>query len=98
MDKIEKPNFSFNEITKPFAVKEIKNLKPKETSQPNDVPTKLIKEYSDIFTTIIVTDFTKCMHNGTFPKSYKICEVKKDEFMTNQLLNHNYSSKSVKNS
>ena len=46
MDKIEKPNFSFNEITKPFAVKEIKNLKPKGTSQSNDVPTKLIKEYS----------------------------------------------------
>ena len=80
MDKIEKPNFSFNEITKPFSAKEIKNLKPKETSQSNDVPTKLIKEYSDIFTTI-VTDFNKCMHNGTFPKSYKICEAKKDEFM-----------------
>ena len=25
-DKIEKPNFSFNEITKPFVIKEIKNL------------------------------------------------------------------------
>ena len=47
------------------------------------MPTKIIKEYSDIFATIIVEDFNKCMHNGTFPKSLKISEVipvyKKDE-------------------
>ena len=83
MDKIEKPNFSFNDITKPFFIKEIKNLDPKKTSQSNDIPTKLIKEYSDIFATIIVEDFNKCMHNGTFPRSFKISEVipvyKKDE-------------------
>ena len=35
----------------------------------------LRNKYSDIFTTIIVKDFNKCMHNGTFPKSFKICEV-----------------------
>ena len=83
MDKIEKPNFSFNDITKPFFIKEIKNLDPKKTSQSNDIPTKLIKEYSEIFATIIVEDFNKCMHNGTFPRSFKISEVipvyKKDE-------------------
>ena len=83
MDKIEKPNFSFNDITKPFFIKEIKNLDPKKTSQSNDIPTKLIKEYSEIFATIIVEDFNKCMHNGTFPKRFKISEVipvyKKDE-------------------
>ena len=42
---------------------------PKKTSQCNDIPTKLVKEYSDIFPTIIVEDFNKCMHNGIFPKS-----------------------------
>ena len=30
MDKREKPNFSFMEITKPFVVNEIKNLKTKK--------------------------------------------------------------------
>ena len=83
MDKIEKLDFSVKQITKPIAVKEIKNLNPKKTSQSNDIPTKLIKEYSDIFTAIIVEDFSKCMHNGTFPKSFKISELvpvyKKDE-------------------
>ena len=83
MDKIEKPNFSFNEIAKPLVIKEIKNLDPKKTSQSNDIPTKLIKEYSEIFATIIVKSCNKCMYNGTFPTSFKISEVipvyKKDE-------------------
>ena len=72
MDKIGKPNFSFNEIAKPLVIKEIKNLDSKKTSESNDIPTKLIWKYSEIFATIIVEDFNKCMHNGTFPKSFKI--------------------------
>ena len=39
--------------------------------QSNDIPTKFIKEYSGIFTTIIVKDFIKCIHNDTFPKNIK---------------------------
>ena len=83
MDNMEKPNFCFMEITKPFVAKEVGNLNPQKTSQSHDIPTKLIKEYSDIFTPIIVLDFNKCMHNGTFPKSFKISHIlpvyKKDE-------------------
>ena len=68
---------SFKEITKPFVVKEIKikNLNPKKTSQSNNIATKLIKEYFDIFATILVEGFDKCMHNSTFPKSFKISKV-----------------------
>ena len=68
MDKKEKLNFSFKEITKAFIVKEIKNLNPKKTSRSNNIPTKLIKECSDIFATMIAEDFKKCVHDGTFPK------------------------------
>ena len=73
------------QITKPFVVKErkIKNLNSKKTSQSNDIAAKLIKEYSDLFATVIVEDFDKCMHDSTFPKSFKISKVipvhKKDE-------------------
>ena len=44
-------------------------------SQTNDISTKTIKEYSDMFTTIIIKDFNKCMHNGTPPKSFIMSEV-----------------------
>ena len=70
MDKIEKSIFSFKKITKLIAFREIKNLNPKKTSATNDIPTELINEYSDILTTIIIKDFNKCVHNGTFPKSF----------------------------
>ena len=83
MDKLEKPNFSYKEITKSFIVKEIENLNSKKTSQSNNIPTKLMKENSDIFTTITVEDFNKSMYDGTFPKRFIIPEVipvyKKDE-------------------
>ena len=36
MDQIEKPNFSFKEITKPIVVKQIKKVSPMKTSQSND--------------------------------------------------------------
>ena len=58
------------EVAKPIVVKEIKNLGLKKTSSSNDIPTKLIKEYSDIFTTIIIKEFNKIMHNGTFSKYF----------------------------
>ena len=76
MDKIENPNFSFKEITKPFVLKEIKNFNPKKTAPSNDIPipTKLIREYFEILTTIIIKDFKKCKHNGTFPKGFKTSE------------------------
>ena len=75
LDKIEKSNFSFKEIIKPFVVKEIKNLNPKKTLHSHDIPTELIKECSDTFAAIIIKDFNKCMYNGTFSKSLKISEV-----------------------
>ena len=40
-----------------------------------DLPIKLIKEYSDIFTTIIVESFNKYILNGTFPNNLEIPEV-----------------------
>ena len=68
MDKIEKPNFSFIEIKKSFAVNEIQKL------------LKILKILKILKT---VKDFDKCMHNGIFSKSFKLSEVipvyKKDE-------------------
>ena len=75
LDEIEKSSFSFKEIIKPFVVKEIKNLNPKKTLQSNDIPTKLIKEYSDTFAAIVIKDFHKRIQNATFSKSFKISEV-----------------------
>ena len=64
MDKTKKkPNISFKEITKSFEVKKIKNLNPKKTSQSNDIPTKVVKEYS-IFTTVILNIMLNILTNA----------------------------------
>ena len=67
-----------------------------------DIPAKHIKEYSDIFTTVIIKDFNKCMHNGVFSKSFKISPVipvyKTDEtYEKNNYRPHNYTFESVQN-
>ena len=48
MEKKDKPNFRFNEITKSIVVKEIKKLNPRKTSLSNDISKKLIKEFCHI--------------------------------------------------
>ena len=53
MEKI-KPSFSVNEITKTTILKQIKGLNPRKISQSNDIPTNLIKEFSDMFGTIFL--------------------------------------------
>ena len=48
-----------------------------------------------------IEDFNKCMHNGTFPKGFKIHEVipvyKKHEPYDKQLPTHKYTFTSVQN-
>ena len=48
MEKKDKPNFRFNEITKSIVVKEIKKLNPRKTSLSNNISKKLIKEFCHI--------------------------------------------------
>ena len=57
-----------------FFSKKWKKLNPRKTSQSNDILTKLIKEFSDIFATNIAKGFYKWLNNGNFLKSFKISE------------------------
>ena len=44
------------------------------SSQTNNISTKPMKEYSDMFTKIIIKDFNTYMHNGALPKSFIMSE------------------------
>ena len=63
IEKKDKPNFRFNEITK--------KRNPRKTSQSNDISKKLIKEFYHI----IANDSNKCLNNSTFSESFKILEA-----------------------
>ena len=54
---ISDPVFSFNHITKEDVIKEIKNLEASKASEEDDIPTKTIKENSDIFSNFTYQSF-----------------------------------------
>ena len=41
----------------------------------NDVPTKYIKKFSDVFTPVITDDYNNSVTTGTFPECFKTAEV-----------------------
>ena len=53
-------------------MKEIKNLKPNKATQITDIPTKLIKENSDIFADFIFENLNESISQSvSFPISIK---------------------------
>ena len=65
------PVFTFNHITKEDVIKEIKNLDTSKASQEDDVPTKIIKENSDIFSNFIYLSFNNMIDTCIFSTSLK---------------------------
>ena len=69
------PVFTFNYITKEDVIKEIKNLNASKASQEDDIPTKIIKENSDIFSNFIYQGFNNMIDVCIFPASLKLANI-----------------------
>ena len=54
----------FKEIGKTEVIKEIKNLDIKKRSLSSDIPTKIIKEFDDLFVIFIPENFNLCFNKG----------------------------------
>ena len=67
--------FSFKPVTKEMIAKEISNLKSEKAVRSNDIPTKIIKDFKDLFATFIYNNYNKCLLDGTFPEDLKRAEV-----------------------
>ena len=67
--------FSFKEIEKTKVIKEVKNLDIKKGSLSSDIPTKMIKQFDDLFAIFITEDFNLCLNKGEFPEILKMTEV-----------------------
>ena len=66
---------SFNENEKTDVIKEIKNVYIKKVSLSSNIPTKITKEFDDLFATFITENFNLCLNKGEFPEILKIAEV-----------------------
>ena len=53
-------------------MKEVNNLRTNKATQSTDIPTKPIKENSDIFGDFIFGNYNNCVSYSVFPKSLKM--------------------------
>ena len=64
-------SFSFSQVERDEIIKEINNLKTNKATQITDIPTKLIKENSDIFGDFIFENFINSVFYSIFPSPMK---------------------------
>ena len=67
--------FSFKPVNKDRVEKEIKKINTKTAIQSNDIPSKLIKEFEELFSIFIANNFNNCLEESFFPESLKKAEV-----------------------
>ena len=60
--------FSFKPVTKEIMAKEISNLKSGKAAFSNDIPPKILKDFEDLFATLIYKYYNKSLLDGTFLK------------------------------
>ena len=53
----------------------IKTLNHKKATLSNDIPTKIIQQFSDIFKDLLSNNFNSCLQSGMFPDELKLAEV-----------------------
>ena len=74
--KISKNNiFSFQKVSYEDIIKEIQNLDASKACQDTDVPTKIIKNNSDIFGDFIYQNFNEAIDTDIFPNVLKNANV-----------------------
>ena len=83
-----KSHFSFKNVKKEEILKELNNLNINNTTQNTDIPTKIIKENSDIFGDFIFSNLNCCINTSSYPSLLKRADITPD---------HKKDSKSVKN-
>ena len=64
-------SFSFSQVERHEIMKKINNLKTNKATQSTDIPTKLIKENSDIFGDFIFGHYNNCVSSSIFPNFLK---------------------------
>ena len=75
MKGLQNKSFNFSKATNDIVLRNIQKLNTKKASQLNDIPTKYIKKFSDVFTPVITDDYNNCVATGIFPECFKTAEV-----------------------
>ena len=87
--------FSFQEITKSEGNQEILNLDSSKACQKSDIPTKIIKANSHIFTEVIYEEFNRGLEVGNFLCTMKLANVTPVYKISNRSEKGNYRPVSI---
>ena len=68
--------FSFKLVSIEDICKEIRALDASKATQSDDIPTKIIKNNSDIFSKIFQANLNNAIETSTFPEQLKYADVK----------------------
>ena len=69
------PVLTFNHITKEDVIQKINNLDASKVPQEDDIPTKIIKENADIFSSFIYQSFNNMINVCIFTTSIKLVNI-----------------------
>ena len=67
--------FSFRKVTKEEISSAIKTLNRKKAFLSNVIPTKIVQQFSEIFTDFLYNNFSSCLESGIIPDELKLAEV-----------------------
>ena len=62
-------------VTKDEISSAITKLNRKKATLSNDIPTKIVQQFSETFTNFLYNNFNSCLENGIFPGELKLAEV-----------------------
>ena len=88
--------FYFGELEKKEIKKEIHKLKNDKASQHSDIPTKIIKSNSDIFSDFLYVSINSSIKSSLFPSCLKIADITPSYKKIKKDLKGNYSTGFVK--
>ena len=70
-----KSHFSFKNVQQKEILKELNNLNINKATQNTDIPTKIIKENSDIFGDFIFSNLNCCINTSSYPSLLKRADI-----------------------
>ena len=73
--KKEEQTFTFNYVSYEEVLNEIRKLETATMTQQNDIPTKIIKENSEVFARYFHETINFCIENLIFPSDLKVATV-----------------------
>ena len=73
--KKEEQTFTFSYVSYEEVLNEIRKLQTTKTTQQNDIPTKILKENSEVFARYFHKNINVCIENSIFPSDLKVADV-----------------------